>query len=114
MAYKNMLVAPADGINPKNAYESEVALAAVSDSAWMLIPKDISDVSYVLSVAGGGKGKVQVTTDSVNTVKTGSPVAIDWPAGEVSVNTSDSSVPVTAVRLSQTFAGTTKLTIRAQ
>lgn len=113
MAYKEMLVAPAQGIGG-NCYEYEVSLAAVANSDWILIPKDIKNIAYVLSVSGGGKGKVQITTDSVYTVKTGSPVAIDWPAGEVSANTSDSSVPVTAVRLAQTFAGTTKLTIRAQ
>ena len=115
MAYINMTKANVDvGLENKFAYEAEVSLAAVANSAWILIPRDIRNISVTLSVSGGGKGKVQHTTDPIETVKNGSPIAIDWDIGEVAVNTSDVAFPVTAIRLSQTFAGNIKLTVRAQ
>jgi len=115
MAYKEMKVANTkEGGIKSFAFEYEVSLASVTTSDWILIPDDVKAIQMTLSVGGGGKGKVQFSTDNVDTVKTGSPIAIDWPAGEVAVNTADSAKPATAFRLNQTFAGTTKLTLRAQ
>ena len=113
MAYEEMQVAPTKGEEKKSAYEKLISLAAAGNSAWVLIPRGISFITYVVSVAGV-TAKVQFTNSLVSTVKSGSPVAIDWPPGDVAVNTSDASRPVTAARLVQTGAGTSKLEVRAQ
>lgn len=98
----------------KVAWEKEIDLAAPGNSDWLLIPDEVQGLSVTLSFSGGGSGKVQTTTDVLNTVKTGSPVTVDWPAGEVSSTTQDFCVPVTAIRLVQINAGTAKMTVRCQ
>ncbi len=115
MSWKIMKVAPlVQGENFEFSYEEEVELSGVSVSDWILIPRGVNIITVTLSVGGGGKGKVQASTDNVSVIKSGSPIAVDWDFGEVSVNTQDAGLPPTAIRLSQTFAGTTKLTVRAQ
>lgn len=114
MTWVDMDVAPVIGKDKEFAYEKEVDLSSVTTSAWILVPKGIKMITVALSVGGGGKGKVQTTISTVDTVKTGSPIIFDWANGEVSANTDDTTYPVTAIRLNQTFAGTTKLTVRAQ
>lgn len=101
----------------KDEYTAEktVSLSSVANGDWILVPMGINYLSMTLIPTGGGKGKVQFTTDTLAVVKAGTAeTAIDWPAGEVAVNTSDRCIPVTALRLVQTFAGATKLTIRGQ
>lgn len=110
-----MKVAPlTQGENFEFSFEQEVDLSGIGVSDWILIPRGVNIITVTLSVSGGGKGKVQASTDSVSVIKNGSPVAIDWDFGEVDANTQDAGFPSTAIRLSQTFAGTTKLTVRAQ
>lgn len=115
MSWKEMEVAPvAQGEITQFAYEFVVELSSVAVSDWIIVPTGINIVTVTLSVGSGGKGKVQTSTDGVLIVKDGSPIAVDWDFGEVDENTQDAGLPPTAIRLSQTFAGTTKLTVRAQ
>jgi len=95
-------------------YEKELSLSSVTTSDWVRIPAGIEYIALTLSVGGGGKGKVEYSTDRVSVINSGSPIVMEWPAGEVDVNTSDALRAVTAVRLNQTNAGTAKLTMRAQ
>jgi hypothetical protein len=115
MGYKEMNVCGENTGDPRKvAWESEINLAAPGNSDWILIPDEVQGLSVTLSFAGGGTGKVQTTTDILNTVKSGSPIVVDWPAGEVGVTTQDFCVPVTAIRLVQVNAGTAKMTARCQ
>jgi hypothetical protein len=98
----------------KVAWEKEIDLVAPGNSDWLLVPDEVQGLTVTLSFTGGGSGKVQSTTDKVDTVKTGSPVAVDWPLGEVSSSTQDFCLPVTAIRAVQINAGTLKMTARAQ
>ena len=113
MAYEEMQVAPTKGEEKKSAYEKSLPLAAAGNGAWILIPRGVSVISYVVAPVGCTV-KVQFTNSPVATVKSGSPIAIDWPSGDVAVNTSDASRPVTAARLVQTGAGSSTLEMRAQ
>jgi hypothetical protein len=111
MAYVLMSIVPNSGRFV--SYEISVSLSAAGNSDWILVPPDIRRLSITLSVAGGGQGKVQATTDVVDTVKNGTPTAIDWDYGTVSANTQEVADPCTAVRLVQDSAsGTTQLTLR--
>ena len=114
MAIRTMTRVSSVGDHDGKAWEDEVSLAAVANSDPIMIPAGITKISVCLSMSGGGKGKIQATTDKVNTVINGTPVWMDWTLGEVAVNAQDSAEPCTAIRLAQTFAGATKLTVRAQ
>ena len=119
MAYKELEVAPVKNGGEKGfAFEYAVTLAAISNGDWLIIPDDIKSIAVTLSFTDSAEGKVQTTTDKVETVKLGSPVAVDWTSGVVSATTSDATSPVTALRLSQTSigggSGTVKMTLRAQ
>ena len=115
MAYIEMRVAPIKkGSRGKVSFEQEFSLFAIEESPWVIVPRGVSSISVTLTVKDGGKGKVQTTTDLVSIVKSGMGInAIDWNLGEVSADSQDSCTPVTAIRLVQTFAGKTKLTMRA-
>ena len=116
MGSKDMQVVtiPAVGRDRQFAYEQEVSLSAISNSDWIVIPEDVNSVAVTLIVAGGGKGKVQATTDSIADVVADNATGIDWDFGEVDANTQDVAMPPTAIRLVQTFAGSVSLKVRAQ
>ena len=109
-----VVTAPAVGRDRKFAYEQEISLDGVGDSDWILIPEDVNSVAVTLIVAGGGKGKVQATTNNIADVIADNATGVDWDFGEVDTNTQDVGFPPTAIRLVQTFAGTVSLKVRAQ
>ena len=115
MAYKNMEVAPSYGNwqNHRQAYESEVSLASVTTSDIILIPQDVNNVSISVIVGAGGQGNVDVSNDSVYTVKNGAPT---WIPNSIALvaNTLINLEPCTAIRLNQSNAGTVKMCVRAQ
>jgi hypothetical protein len=81
----------------------------------VLIPGGVKNVSVTISFVGGSAGKIQTSTDTIDTLQNGTPVWVDWPEGDVSVNTSDRCAPPSAIRVYQTVAGTScTMTIRAQ
>jgi hypothetical protein len=115
MGYQNLDVAKINlGDEKKFAWEKQIDLIAPGNSDWLLVPDEVAGLTATLSFTAGGSGKIQTTTDKVDTVKTGSPVAVDWPLGEVSSSTQDFCVPVTAIRAVQINAGTLKMTVRTQ
>lgn len=115
MAWKKMLIAPVEQtINNSVAYEIEENLIAASNSDSILIPGGIQNIAVTISFTGGATGKVQTTTDKINTVKNGSPDWVDWDIGVVGATRQDVSVPVTAIRAVQVTPGTMKMTARVQ
>ncbi len=96
------------------SFEYEILLSAAGESDWVLIPDKIRSISVTLSFTGDASGKIQTTTDGVNTVKNGSPTECDWPFGEVNSISSQVCRPVTAMRAVMSGTGTLKVSMRAQ
>jgi hypothetical protein len=111
--YQDMNAAQVDySIGQDRSWEKQIILKAVSISDWIIIPEKIKIIDVTVSFTGGASGKIQTSTDLVDTVKNGSPVPIDWPFGTVSSDQSRSCKPVTAMRAVQEAAGEMKLTMR--
>lgn len=103
------------GSKENQAQEATLSLSSASNSDWILIPDSVQNICVTVIPGGGASAKVQTTTDPIATVKNGSGItAIDWDAGLVSANTTDIFLPITAIRLVQSGAGTSKITMRAQ
>lgn len=114
MGYEEMKVANVKGGGgPEFAFEADINLDGAGESDWYLIPDDIMGLS--VTVKSTAQAKAQTTTDPISIVKSGSGITpVDWPAGLVSTATQDHAKPVTAIRLSQTGAGASKMTVRCQ
>ena len=109
-----MQVAPVNsGTFRSNAFELEQVLDQAENGDWIIVPDGVQSVSVTL-IPSSATAKVQTTTDNVDTVKNGSPDAVDWDYGSVTVLTSDVFWPVTALRLVQESTGSSKLKVRAQ
>jgi len=102
------------GRGENRSYEHELNNSSPGNSIWVLIPDKINIISVTLSFTGGGSGKMQTSTDKVDTVKNGSPEYKNWPFGEVSASRQERCDPCTAIRLEQINAGTMKVSVRAQ
>ena len=100
-------------IGQERSYEAEINLNAAGNSDWIIIPERIKFISVTVSFTGA-TGKIQTTTDKVNTIINGSPVAIDWPFGTISTNQTKVCRPCSGIRAVQVGAGTMKVTLRAQ
>jgi hypothetical protein len=98
----------------ENVWEIEDSLASVTTGNIILIPGGILGLSITVSVGGGASAKAQYSTDTLNTILNGTAIWTDWSAGAVSANTSERCAPISAIRLNQTIAGTSKLSVRAQ
>ena len=95
-------------------YESKETISSPGTGDDMLLPDQcgrFDTVLVMLSVSGGGTGKVQYTLSNRAQVIAGSAVWKDWDAGIVSSNTDDALYHVSAIRLVNT-AGTTILEAR--
>lgn len=121
MAVKYMSIVNVDNYQQKNesvAYEYEESLSEVASSDWLIIPINVKNISVALIFTGTATAKVQTTVNKLQDVIDGSAgvVAFDWTSGGVSVNTEDSLVPVTAIRLNVTAYtdGVVKILVRAQ
>jgi len=114
MGYVEMNVARVkDGGVKRFAFEYEQILSGAGNGDWILIPDDIFDISVTVAPTTC-TAKVQLTTDKISEVKTGTPTAIDWDAGLVGSNSEDVFYPVTAIRLVQAGIGSSKLKVRVQ
>jgi predicted Rossmann-fold nucleotide-binding protein len=111
----NMDIAPSYGNwqNHRQAYEKTVELAAGGSSPAIIIPQDVTNISISLVYTGGGTGSVEVSNDSVYTVKEGTPT---WISQAVvgGTNVLINIAPPTAIRATQVNAGTMKMAVRAQ
>ena len=111
----NMLVAPSYGNsqNHRQAYEYEVNLAAGGSSAAIIVPQDVSNISVSLVYAAGATGSLEVSNDTVYTVKENTPTWISQ-AAVAGTNILINIAPPTAIRATQVAGGTMKLCVRAQ
>lgn len=88
-------------IGQDRSWEAELNLDAPGNSEWVIIPEKISGISVTVSFTAGATGKMQTTTAKVDTILTGSPVAIDWPFGTVATNQSKVCRPCSGMRAVQ-------------
>lgn len=80
-------------------FQIELLLPAGTTSDWYQIPAGASLVGCLLTPAGAGTGKIQITNDTLERCDLGTAVGEDWPAGSVAVTTSDAVYnSITAVR----------------
>jgi hypothetical protein len=115
--WANMNTAPTvDGGEKEFAFEYHEELAAAGSTKDIMIPDDIKSIAVTAEAAGGGTSvAVYSTTDTVGQVKTGSGATwIAWGAGSIATATGSVFDPVTAIRMTQTGNGTSKITMRAQ
>jgi len=100
--------------NERNiAYECTDSLDAEGTGKVFLVPAGVKMLACTVKPTTAS-GKVQVTTDILETVMNGTITWVDWDEGDVSVTTQGACYPPTAFRLSQTGAGATVLTVRGQ
>lgn len=115
MGYVQMQTVP---INTQNsvvrAFEYKQELAAAGNGDWILIPDEIQNISVVAQGAGGATARVETTVSTYADVLDDVAIGIAWTAGEITVATTDVALPCTAIRLVQTGAGTSLLSVRVQ
>jgi hypothetical protein len=105
-------------INTQNqtqrAFEHKEELSAASSSDWIIVPDDIRGVSVSVSASGGATARAETTTSLYKDVISDTAQPETWPSGEVTTITSQNAHPCTAIRLVQTGAGSSIMTLRAQ
>lgn len=101
-------------LGEQRGWEFELTLNSPGMSDWIIIPEKINNISVTLDFSGGSSGYVQTTTNRVDTVLNGSPVAIDWPFGIINVKQSEKCKPATAIRAVQVNSGQLSMSVRSQ
>lgn len=91
-------------------YEEELTSPGAGHA--ILFPTGIENIAVTLTPSGGS-GKVQATTSSIERIKEGLAIWVDWDAGTVTASTQDYCSPVTAIR-QVNVSGDTLLEVRAQ
>jgi hypothetical protein len=114
VGWKDMQVSPAPGAGGTAAYELEVSLATAGNSEWVIVPRGTDTVTITVVCTGGATAKIQTSTDTVYTVKSGTPTPVDWGAGATTGPLTEYTIRVTAWRLVQIGAGTAKAKATAQ
>jgi hypothetical protein len=116
MGYKQMQVTPAlDGGEKGFGFEMTVSLAAAGDTDSILIPDDVQNVSVTAQASGGATATIYTTTDLISTIKAAGTITwVAWATGAVTTATGGVFYPVTAIKMTQTGAGASVLSIRAQ
>lgn len=112
--WKYMQVAPLRGERREFAWEAGESLDGLGNSPWFLVPKGVTWLIFTItsSTVGQWEGKVQTSTDTVNTVKEGNAEGLDWPDGSVHKTTRNVSLAPSAFRL-VVASGNVKMTVRA-
>lgn len=115
MGTKEMDVADVkDGGLKSFAFEYEENLSSPGNGESLLIPDDIASIVVTVSFSGGASGRVEATSDKLQTVKDDLSKWVSWVSGDVSITTQDVAYPPTSLRMVQLSAGTMKMTVRAQ
>jgi len=116
MAWKQLGVAAVQDAGEREfAFESSEELAAAGNTPDLLIPDDVQTISVTVQASGGATANVYTTTDPISIVKAAATVTwVAWSAGAVTTATAGVFYPVTAIRMTQTGAGASKMTLRVQ
>ena len=116
MTWKSMTVAQTELATGQTfSFEANEILNAAGDSSSILIPQLVANVIVTVEASGGATACVYSTTDPVAIVKVGTGITwLAWHNGAVSAATASAFFPVTAVKMTQTGAGASKISIRAQ
>ena len=112
-AYKQMVVAPTiDGGEREFGFEAYETLAAAGSTPYILIPDDVQNIT--VTAESTGTIVVYSTTSPVSMVKADTATWLAWGAGSVSTATGATFNPVTAIYATQSGAGASKFSVRAQ
>jgi hypothetical protein len=116
MAWKNMTVTQSELATGQTfSFESTEVLLAAGDSSSILIPQLVANVIVTAEASGGATACVYSTTDPVATVKSGTGITwLAWHNGNISTPTASAFFPVTAIKMTQIGAGSSKISVRAQ
>lgn len=111
-----MQVAPTqEGGEKLHAFEYSESLAGAGDTKLVLIPDDVKSVLVTAQAAGGASAMVYTSTDLISVLKSGSGITwVAWTPGAVTSAQGAVFMPVTAIKMTQSGAGTSKLTVRSQ
>ena len=93
------------------SWQFSESLSAPGNGSSVLIPNGAIGVGVTL-VISSGSGKIQTTTDTLESVYDGTCVWVDHPDGVVAATFQDYAQGVTAIR-QVNASGTTKLLLRA-
>jgi len=94
-------------------YELSEEINTIKSGDWYLIPNGINSISIMLVLAGSSRGRVDITTDTVENVHNGNPAYLAWSLGTITGTRFINHPPVTAIR-QVNERGTTKLLVRCQ
>ena len=116
MAWVQLGVAPAlEGGEKSVAFEKTIILAAAGSTDSILIPDDVQNISVTAQASGGATATIYTTTDLVSTVKAAGTITwVPWAAGAVTTATGGVFYPVTAIKMTQTGAGASTISLRVQ
>jgi len=116
MSVLNMAVAPCDHVGGDIfAFEYTEALSGAGDTDVILVPESVKNVSIIAKGAAGATATIYYSCDLVSIVKSGSGVTwAAWSSGAVTAATFANITAITAIKMTQTGAGTSYVGIRAQ
>ena len=97
-------------------YEVELKLAADGATVWIMVPLDTETCQVTCEPTVGSTARLEACTDPNAQIRAGVvPTAITaWPNGNVTAAAGASLPPVTAFRLVQVGAGSSRVTAVAQ
>ncbi len=108
-----MFVAPVQGAKFTQSYEFAEELSTPGGGKWVLLPTSIRQAGVTLSFESGGSGYIEATTEPIDVLRTGSPIAEAWPAGTVNATTQHILICASAVR-QVNVGGKSRMSIRTQ
>lgn len=98
------------------SFEASADLIASGETPAIIIPDIQGCVTITVTPAGGASVSVYSTTSPVEIIKNdySNVVWIEWAAGVVTEAMASAFHPISAIKMIQTGAGSSKITLRAQ
>jgi hypothetical protein len=96
--------------SPWKYYQATYTTNATQE--WIYLPDGTDVVGVSLSFAGGGTASIDVTDSPPDLVEAGTAVAITWPLGSLTVNTSTTLQGYTAFRVVKTAGTSVTVSVR--
>ena len=101
-----------DSEESETAWEYQQSLTGASTGEWIAFPIGADSLSLILQIISG-TGRLEYTTDSIDSVIANTAIAQNWDAGNVAVTTSNVVFPISAWR-AVCVSGSLKAMGRAQ